>query len=93
MSSLRARITSGLTPRTRRLITTAAASYLARFGSALTLLITIPLARHNLPAELFGVWMMLSTLVGFFSFADLGVGNGVLNRMTALARQQSFRLA
>lgn len=36
-----------------------------------------------MPPDLFGVWMMLSGLVGFFAFADLGVGNGVLNRMTA----------
>jgi O-antigen/teichoic acid export membrane protein len=28
--------------------------------------------------------MMLTGLVGFFAFADLGVGNGVLNRVTAL---------
>ena len=83
MRSIRSRLKGGLTPRTRRMFSTAAASYLARFGSALTLFITIPLARQTLSAELFGVWMMLSALVGFFSFADLGVGNGVLNRMTA----------
>ncbi len=67
----------------RRVFNTAAAGYLARFGSAATLLVTIPLARHQLAPELFGVWMMLSALLGFFVFADLGVGNGVLNRMTA----------
>ncbi|MBV8502038.1 MAG: lipopolysaccharide biosynthesis protein [Paucibacter sp.] len=83
MNKLRARIAPGLNPRTRRLLNTAAAGYLARFGSAATLLVTIPLARRQLEPELFGVWMMLSTLLGFFAFADLGVGNGVLNRMTA----------
>jgi O-antigen/teichoic acid export membrane protein len=46
-------------------------------------LVTIPIARRELSPELFGVWMMLSALLGFFAFADLGVGNAVLNRITA----------
>lgn len=69
--------------RSRRVLTIAATSYVGRLGSALAVLITIPIARATLPPDLFGVWMMLSGLVGFFAFADLGVGNGVLNRVTA----------
>ena len=73
----------GLDGRSRRVLAIAAASYLGRLGSALAVLVTIPMARTALPPDLFGVWMMLSGLVAFFAFADLGVGNGVLNRMTA----------
>ena len=76
---------ANLDQRTGRILATAAASYLGRFGSALVLLVTIPLARQHLVPEQFGVWMMLSSLLSFFAFADLGVGNGVLNRVT-LAR-------
>jgi O-antigen/teichoic acid export membrane protein len=64
------------------------ASYLARLCAALTLLVTIPMARQYLDAERFGVWMMLSSLLAFFAFADLGLGNGTLNRVTqALAHR------
>lgn len=73
----------GLDGRTLRILTIAAASYLGRLGSALAVFVTIPVARAALAPDLFGVWMMLSGLLGFFAFADLGVGNGVLNRMTA----------
>ncbi len=79
--------------RTGRILATAAASYLGRFGSAIVLLVTIPVARQHLVPELFGVWMMLSSLLSFFVFADLGVGNGVLNRVTlarANAREDDF---
>jgi O-antigen/teichoic acid export membrane protein len=62
---------------------TAATSYLGRVVAALAVLVTIPIARTALPADLFGVWMMLTGLLTFFAFADLGVGNGVLNRITA----------
>jgi O-antigen/teichoic acid export membrane protein len=72
-----------LDERSSLLLLTAGASYLGRFGSGIVLLVTIPMTRSALPPELFGVWMMLSSLVGFFAFADLGVGNGVLNRVTA----------
>ena len=48
---------------------------------ALTVFVTIPMARAVLAPDLFGVWMMLSGLLAFFAFADLGVGNGVLNRI------------
>ena len=40
----------------------------------------IPMTRAALPPELFGVWMMLSSLLGFFVFTDLGIGNAVLNK-------------
>lgn len=64
-----------------RIIAVAGANYLGRFGSGLVVLITLPMARQSLPADLFGVWMMLSALLAFMAFADLGIGNGVLNRV------------
>lgn len=63
-----------------KVIATAGATYLGRFGSGIAVLITLPMARQALHPELFGVWMMLSALLSFMAFADLGVGNGVLNK-------------
>ncbi|WP_431261312.1 lipopolysaccharide biosynthesis protein [Roseateles chitinivorans] len=48
----------------------------------IAVLVTLPMARRTLDPELFGVWMMLSALLGFMAFADLGIGNGVLNKTT-----------
>lgn len=79
--------------RTGRVLATAVGAYLGRFGAAIVVLITLPLVRQALHAELFGVWMMLSALLGFMAFADLGVGNGVLNKITeAKAAGDSARL-
>lgn len=69
--------------RSLRVLTIAAASYLGKFVATFAVLVTIPIVRNALPADLFGVWMMLTGLLTFFAFADLGVGNGVLNRITA----------
>ena len=73
---------AALSPRTRRLLGTTVASYLARGVSAAVLLLTIPLARRLLDPELFGLWMMLGALLSFLAFADLGIGNGLMNRVS-----------
>ncbi len=70
--------------RTRRLLAVGAATYVGRMGGALAPLICVPLARDVLDAERFGVWMMLSGLLAFFTFADLGIGYALLNRVTAV---------
>ena len=72
----------GMDARLLRVIATAGASYLGRFGSGVVILVTLPMARQSLQPELFGVWMMLSAFLGFMAFADLGIGNGVLNKAT-----------
>ncbi|MDP9123118.1 MAG: hypothetical protein M3N82_00695 [Pseudomonadota bacterium] len=77
------RLIATLDERSTRLLVTAAATYLGRFGSGIAVLVTIPMARATLAPDMFGVWMMLSSLLGFFGFADLGIGNGVLNRVIA----------
>jgi O-antigen/teichoic acid export membrane protein len=68
--------------RTKRAIAVAGSSYLGRFGQGVAVLVTLPMARESLNPELFGIWMMLSALLGFMAFADLGTGNGVLNLVT-----------
>ena len=76
-----------------KVLATAGATYLGRFGSGIVVLVTLPMARQALSPELFGVWMMLSSLMGFMVFADLGVGNGVLNWIThARATQDNLLL-
>jgi O-antigen/teichoic acid export membrane protein len=80
-ATLRARLAT-MDARLLRVVATAGASYLGRFGMGVAVLVTLPMARHTLNPELFGVWMMLSALLGFMAFADLGIGNGVLNKTT-----------
>ena len=48
---------------------------------ALTL-ITVPLTLHYLGSERYGMWVTISSLVALLSFADLGIGYGLLNAVT-----------
>jgi len=65
--------------RHRRVALTAAASVGAKSIGIATMLVSVPLTLGYLGAERYGVWMTLSSLVVLLGFADLGVGNGLLN--------------
>lgn len=42
-------------------------------------LLTVPLTIGYLGAERYGLWMTIGSFIAFFSFADLGMGNGLVN--------------
>lgn len=65
--------------RHRRALLSALASMAAKVLSVLTALISVPLTLHYLGAERYGMWLTMSSLVAMLAFADLGVGNGLLN--------------
>jgi O-antigen/teichoic acid export membrane protein len=65
--------------RHRRAALTAATGITARVVSAGISFVTVPLTLHYLGSERFGLWMTLSSVLAMASFADFGIGNGVLN--------------
>lgn len=65
--------------RHRLILLSAAASALAKIISVATGLISVPLTLHYLGAERFGLWVTISSMIAMLSFADLGIGNGLLN--------------
>lgn len=69
--------------RHRRLLWSAIASALAKLISVATGLISVPLTLHFLGAERYGMWMTMTSLVAMLAFADLGMGNGLLNAVAA----------
>jgi O-antigen/teichoic acid export membrane protein len=66
-----------------RMALTAGASLFAKAFSVGAALISVPLTLHYLGAERYGMWMTMSSFIAMFAFADLGIGNGVLNAVAA----------
>ena len=64
--------------RDRRAARGAAALVAARGAAVLLTLVSVPLTLPYLGAERFGLWMTITSLVALMSFADLGLGNGVM---------------
>ena len=61
------------------MIFSAGAAGLSKVVSVGAALLTVPLTLHYLGSERYGIWMTMSSLIAMFSFADLGIGYGVLN--------------
>jgi len=68
--------------RHRRVALTALASASAKGVSVLTAMISVPLAIKYLGTERYGLWMTISSVIAILGFADLGMGNGLLNMIS-----------
>jgi len=68
--------------RFRRIGLTTATAMAARGIGFATSLITVPLTLHYLGAERYGLWATLSSVIALASFADFGLGNGLLNALS-----------
>jgi O-antigen/teichoic acid export membrane protein len=62
----------------------AVSSVAGRVVASLCMLVQVPLALHYLGAEAFGFWMTITGVISLMAFADLGLGNGLQNRVAEL---------
>ena len=69
--------------RRRRARLNAGASAATKVITLITGLVSVPLTLHYLGAERYGMWLALSSVATMFAFADLGVGNGLINAVAA----------
>ena len=65
--------------RNRRAAVSGGVATLARVVQIGSSLFTVPLTLRYLGTERFGLWMTISSVLAMATFADFGVGNGVLN--------------
>jgi O-antigen/teichoic acid export membrane protein len=68
--------------RYRRILLTGGSTAIVKLFSAAINLITVPLTVHYLGAERYGLWMAISSIMALMSFADLGLGNGLVNAIS-----------
>jgi O-antigen/teichoic acid export membrane protein len=65
--------------RHHRILLTTLAAAIAKIVAVGTSIVSVPLTLHYLGVERFGLWMTISSLIAILNFADLGIGNGLLN--------------
>lgn len=64
-------------------------SFLVKIISVVTGVLLVPLLIDYLDKERYGVWLTLSSVFSWFSFFDIGIGNGLRNKLAeALAMNE-----
>ena len=71
--------------RKRRVMLTAFFSTVSQGVKILVSIISVSLLIGYLGNERYGMWLTISSIIAFVSFADLGVGNGLLNAISEAA--------
>ena len=61
-------------------------------GSILAGLLLIPLTLDYVDSETYGIWMTLSSMVAWIHFFDIGINNGLRNRLTEALANGDFKL-
>jgi O-antigen/teichoic acid export membrane protein len=69
--------------RYRRIGLSTVAALVAKVVGVLTGLISVPLTVGYLGTERYGLWMTISSVIILMSFADMGIGNGLINAIIA----------
>ncbi|UDY23114.1 oligosaccharide flippase family protein [Nocardioides sp. Kera G14] len=65
-----------------RILAASVVSILAKVVAVGTTLITVPLTLHYLGTERYGLWMTVTTFTAMLTFADLGLGSGLLSAVS-----------
>lgn len=65
---------------------------LIKGGSILAGLLLVPLTLHYVDSDTYGIWLTLSSMIGWISFFDIGLNNGLKNRLAEAIAQENDKL-
>jgi O-antigen/teichoic acid export membrane protein len=69
------------------------ASFVIKGGSIAVSLILVPLTINYVNPTSYGIWLTLSSIVGWFGFFDIGFGHGLRNKLAESIAQGQYDLA
>lgn len=68
-------------------------SFLIKGSSIATQFALVPLTLHYLDKERYGIWLTIFSMLGWLTFFDIGVGNGLRNKLSEALATGNMRLA
>lgn len=82
-----------ITDRTKRANLNIIISFFFKGASIFLSFLLVPLTINYIKPDAYGVWLTLSSLVGWFAMFDIGIGNGLKNRLSESLAVQDFERA
>jgi O-antigen/teichoic acid export membrane protein len=79
--------------RTKNITKHVLASFIYKGGSILSSFLLVPLTINFLDTENYGIWLTLSSFIAWFSFFDIGLGNGLRNKFAEAKAKGDLTLA
>jgi O-antigen/teichoic acid export membrane protein len=79
--------------RTKNITKHVVVSFLYKGGSILASFLLVPLTINFLDTENYGIWLTLSSFIAWFSFFDIGLGNGLRNKFAEAKANGDLTLA
>jgi len=69
------------------------ASFALKGFSILVSFLLVPLTLNYLNATKYGLWLTISSIIGWFGFFDIGLGNGLRNKLAEAFALKDYKLA
>ncbi|MFZ4105142.1 lipopolysaccharide biosynthesis protein [Flavobacterium sp.] len=79
--------------RTKNITKHVIVSFIYKGGSILASFLMVPLTINFLDTENYGIWLTLSSFIAWFSFFDIGLGNGLRNKFAEAKAKGDLTLA
>ncbi len=79
--------------RTKNIVRHITASFFYKGFAILANFLLVPLTIDFLDTENYGIWLTLSAFIAWFSFFDIGLGNGLRNKLTEAKAVGDLKLA
>ena len=83
----------GSTDRSKNIKANIVGSFFLKGISILLSLVVVPLTMNYISPYQYGIWITLSSVVGWLSFFDIGFGNGLKNKLVQAVAHGDFKLA
>ena len=86
------RLRSSKNERSSKIIKNVIGTLIVKGISIPTQLLLVPLTISYISSELYGIWLTLTSIIGWIGFFDIGFGNGLRNKLTeALANNDIIK--
>ena len=79
--------------RSKEAVRNIAISFSAKAISILSNLLVVPLTIHYVNPTRYGIWLTISSIIGWIAFFDLGLGNGFRNKFSEARAKGDMPLA
>ena len=76
--------------RSKKILLNTILSFLVKGGSIIVGLLLIPMTIDYVNSTQYGIWLTISSIVGWASFFDIGLGNGLRNKLAICLAQNQY---